>query len=610
MDSNYSQEYGHSKRISVSSQGLKRKPSSTLRGVEQLDTPLTTEESPANSNRLRAPTRTGDESWTEESVWKVCLAARICNSLMVQTYFNPDEHWQALEVSHRTVFGYGHLTWEWQLGLRSYVHPLIFAVLYRILAVLRLDNSWFMTRTPRLFQSVFAGVGDVYLYKLSYRLFGERVAQWALFCQLLNWFNFFCMPRTFSNCMETVLTTIALYYWWPSSATRSRVGFLTSRQLGILSAGLSCVMRPTSLIIWLYVGIAHLLETITKRQYIFEEVLPIGALCLGLMTVVDRIMYGEWTFVIVNFLKFNFLSAGGSFYGTHPWHWYFSQGLPFMAFTFLPLSLAGIWWSQQWKLCGLIAWVLGIYSTLGHKEFRFILPILPLVMMFAGYAIAILEQKWTRENDSSTHAYGSRAPGFWARMTSGVNRLKGNSIETRNGEKKVWAVFMLLLLTNLPAALYTSLVHQRGSEAVMKYLASEAQAGRAERVLFLMPCHATPYYSSLHKDIPMRFLDCSPSDKPGYVDEADQFKAHPLSFLYSMFSSLNLEVLPSHIVLFDSMEKHISAFFQAEGYVLDNRIFHSHFPVDRELQGYVLVFKRTPKTPSDHTREPSSSLFP
>lgn len=69
----------------------------------------------------------------------------------------------------------------------------------------------------------------------------------------------------------------------------------------------------------------------------------------------------------------------------------------------------------------------------------------------------------------------------------------------------------------------------------------------------------------LHCSIDERLL-CS--DKPGYVDEADQFKAHPLSFLYSMFSSLNLEVLPSHIVLFDSMEKHISAFFQAEGYVL------------------------------------------
>ena len=51
---------------------------------------------------------------------------------------------------------------------------------------------------------------------------------------------------------------------------------------------------------------------------------------------------------------------------------------------------------------------------------------------------------------------------------------------------------------------------QRGSEAVMGYLSSEAQAGRVERVLFLMPCHATPYYSSLHTNLPMRFLDCSP----------------------------------------------------------------------------------------------------
>lgn len=88
------------------------------------------------------------------------------------------------------------------------------------------------------------------------------------------------------------------------------------------------------------------------------------------MTIVDRIMYGKWIFVIVNFFKFNFLSSGGAFYGTHPWHWYISQGLPVMAFTFLPLALAGMWWSQQWELCGLIAWVFAIYSTLGHKEFR------------------------------------------------------------------------------------------------------------------------------------------------------------------------------------------------------------------------------------------------
>ena len=35
---------------------------------------------------------------------------------------------------------YGHLTWEWKEGLRSYVYPTLFAVLYKTLAVLRLDS--------------------------------------------------------------------------------------------------------------------------------------------------------------------------------------------------------------------------------------------------------------------------------------------------------------------------------------------------------------------------------------------------------------------------------------------------------------------------------------
>lgn len=34
---------------------------------------------------------------------------------------------------------------------------------------------------------------------------------------------------------------------------------------------------------------------------------------------------------------------------------------------------------------------------------------------------------------------------------------------------------------------------------------------RGTSVLFLTPCHATPYYTHVHAPIPMRFLDCSPA---------------------------------------------------------------------------------------------------
>ncbi|XWS70896.1 hypothetical protein CRYUN_Cryun03dG0089400 [Craigia yunnanensis] len=45
-----------------------------------------------------------------------------------------------------------------------------------------------------------------------------------------------------------------------------------------------------------------------------------------------------------------------------------------MLFSFLPFCVAGIIKSRYWKLSGLILWVLGLYSILGHKEFRQVCP--------------------------------------------------------------------------------------------------------------------------------------------------------------------------------------------------------------------------------------------
>ena len=36
---------------------------------------------------------------------------RVFIALATQTFFQPDEYFQSLEVAHHAVFGYGHLTW-------------------------------------------------------------------------------------------------------------------------------------------------------------------------------------------------------------------------------------------------------------------------------------------------------------------------------------------------------------------------------------------------------------------------------------------------------------------------------------------------------------------
>lgn len=73
---------------------------------------------------------------------------RAVNSLLVRTYFSPDEYWQALEVGHRITFGYGYLTWEWgTVGLRSVLHPALFAGLYKLLALLGLEDGALFVRS-------------------------------------------------------------------------------------------------------------------------------------------------------------------------------------------------------------------------------------------------------------------------------------------------------------------------------------------------------------------------------------------------------------------------------------------------------------------------------
>ena len=85
--------------------------------------------------------------WTRKHIWAVLLIFRFCNTLTVQTYHVPDEHWQSLEVAHQLVFGYGHLTWEWREHIRSYIFPLLYALPFAVLRTFRLDYVFAMVST-------------------------------------------------------------------------------------------------------------------------------------------------------------------------------------------------------------------------------------------------------------------------------------------------------------------------------------------------------------------------------------------------------------------------------------------------------------------------------
>ncbi|XP_043777083.1 GPI mannosyltransferase 3 isoform X4 [Cervus elaphus] len=460
------------------------------------------------------------------------IALRICNCFLVQTSFVPDEYWQSLEVAHHMVFNYGYLTWEWTERLRGYTYPLIFASIYKILHLLGKDSVHLLIWIPRLAQALLSAIADLRLYSLMKQLENQQVAQWVFFCQLCSWFTWYCCTRTLTNTMETVLTIIALFYY-PLEGSKS----MNSVKYSSLVA-LAFIIRPTAVIPWIPLLFRHFWQEQRKLDLILHQFLPVGFVTLSLSLIIDRIFFGQDL---------------GSFYGSHPWHWYFSQGFPAVLGTHLPFFIHGCFLAPKRYRIFLVTvlWTLLVYSMLSHKEFRFIYPVLPFCMVFCGYSL---------------------------------NNLK------------TWKkpALSFLFLSNMLLALYTGLVHQRGTLDVMtniQELSYNNASVSSASVLMMMPCHSTPYYSHVHYPLPMRFLQCPPdlTGKTDYLVEADMFYLNPLKWLYMEFQ--NDSSLPTHLIIFSVLEEEISPFLISNNYERTAVLFHTHFPESR-TGSHIYVYER------------------
>ena len=338
------------------------------------------------------------------------VAFRVLNALCVQTYFVPDEYWQGPEVAHRLVFGYGHLTWEWKHQLRGSVYPLIIAACYKLAQVTGTDTARVISVTPRLISAFLAAAGDCAVFELARRFFGRPAAWQALFCQLVSGSYFYCMARPLSNALETTLTIAALALW-PWQAPVDLPAVLCergqARRASLLLASLSFAVRPTSAVIFAPLVVSHLLSFRCTRGtrpegggqggWAGESGVPrwdvrggvacvcegLVALVIGLATLVaaDRITYGAWVFTPYKFVVFN-TAGGASIYGTHPWHWYLSQGIPILLLTALPLVVKGSFLIEGYArilLLPILSSTL-LHSFLPHKEFRFLLPLVTEIL--------------------------------------------------------------------------------------------------------------------------------------------------------------------------------------------------------------------------------------
>ncbi|CRK99265.1 CLUMA_CG012689, isoform A [Clunio marinus] len=483
------------------------------------------------------------------------IIVRIFSVYLVQTFFSPDEYWQSLEVAHKIIYGYGHLTWEWSQGIRSYLHPVIISILYKILAVLKFDSVDFLVYLPRIFQALLSAYADYRFYNWCNK------KKWSLFIVATSWFWFYTGGRTIINSFEASLTTIALSYFpWRSKDENTRflwiVMFLT-------------YIRPTSALTWAPICIYHLKKSqFSLKDLIIKRYILIGLILSTFLVAIDTFFHGSFVITPLRFFKFNVLNSVGSFYGQHPFHWYLSSGLPaVLGINIIPFSFAALNILKNFNensvdkvLLSSIGVTLLGYSLLSHKEFRFLLQILPLCLFITANYLS----KWSRTKSK-----------FY-----------------------IWIVATVIFVANVIPAGYLGFVHQQGPLKVVNRLAKiaekyELEQGKPPYFFFMMPCHSTPYYSHIHVNVTMRFLTCEPplqNDNKKYIDESEKFYEAPMKWIRTHLPVHPITALPTHIVLYDTLLPKVNDFLSI--YKPIDLFFNSDHLVSSRSGRNILLYER------------------
>ncbi|MBW0533303.1 hypothetical protein O181_073018 [Austropuccinia psidii MF-1] len=509
--------------------------------------------------------------------------------LLVQSHsaWSGYEFYQSLEISHLLVFDYGFKTWEWDLAkIRSPIHPYFFSLGYWLLKVSNLDQTNLLVIVPKIFQAIIASLIDLGTFHLASNLLNQNYSIAALACSLTCFFNAYTSIRTSSNSLETALLTwsLALWPWDPNHLNLSCSKFIISISLifGAFLIRPSSILFSSSLIFYLL-----LKSNLNIKLDILAWLIVIGFTSCFLGFLIDSSFYGEPTFTPLNFFKQNLLNKISNYYGSNPWHYYFSQAFPFINLSFFPTVLIGLFplsipqsplesVHQITKLQSarfvIFSTIIG-FSFLPHKEFRFIQPLVPLFNIFAARAMV---NNHTRQNLSQT-------------QLTHQHNLEG-SLKFRLPS------FIFRSIISLGLAFYLMTFHYPAQISVMSYLRSLPNH-QLKSIGFLMPCHSTPWQSHLHKPHlapngslePMWMLTCDPplnfsnnslqsnqsafsnqfktAPFENYIDEADQFYLDPQEFLLKYFpkhvnptfpptnKSNKSYQWPSHLVIFEALWK-------------------------------------------------------
>jgi hypothetical protein len=331
-----------------------------------------------------ADTVAGDPSWrTAAAIFLAAFAIRMAVPLLAPGMHYPDEVMQSLEQAHRLVFGYGLVPWEFRDGARSWLLPGLLAGPMWLGGVIAPSTDAYRYLAQALVAALSASSVVIGFY------WGLRFSRWhgILAAVVLGtWFELvYFGARALGEVVASAFLFAGVFLCsGPLDIPRSsRRAFLAGLCLG------GAFVFRFHLAPAIAVAVLWYCRADLRRDWL--PLLAGASLPLVVLGLTDWATWSAPFGSIVTNFKANVVQGRSHLYGTSDTTWYVLQWLQQWGPASAVILVLAAWGARREPLPLITAAVIVLaHSAIAHKEYRFIYPAIPLVLVSAAFGSAEL----------------------------------------------------------------------------------------------------------------------------------------------------------------------------------------------------------------------------
>jgi len=308
----------------------------------------------------------------------VAFALRLGRFLILPSIYFPDEIFQTQEVAHRLAYGYGVITWDQRFGLRSWVLPAIISGVMKATRWLAPGSAGY-TLGVAIFFSLLSLLPVWFAFSWCRRYLGMQFAFLSAFA-ITIWFELVNFgARAFSEFIAGNLLLPAIYLgsWKSGEKPDNRWRLFVAGLLLGLAVSFRVQFAPAVLLAGLWI-----VGKDWKRR-----ILPVALGSLGVLAIfgiVDSFTLGFPFYSYYALFTENIVHHKAANFGVLPWYYFFATLFVHAG----PLPLLALIGVRRSPILGWLALaVLLPHSMISHKEFRYIYPVIPLMITLASIGL-------------------------------------------------------------------------------------------------------------------------------------------------------------------------------------------------------------------------------